>query len=91
MLADIWQDLLGIDDIASDANFFDIGGHSLLAMTMIARVERQTGVRLNLLKVANSSLRTLAMDLPSTPATSRQTFADRIRGWFGSKDKGTSS
>ena len=64
MLADIWQDLLGIGDIASDANFFDIGGHSLLAMTMIARVEKKSGVRLNLLKVANGSLRTLAMDLP---------------------------
>jgi acyl carrier protein len=91
MLADIWQDLLGIDDIAGEANFFDIGGHSLLAMTMIARVEKQTGVRLNLLKVANGSLRTLAMDLPSTPPASNQTLADRFRRWFGSRDKGTSS
>jgi amino acid adenylation domain-containing protein len=91
MLADIWQDLLGIGDIASDANFFDIGGHSLLAMTMIARVEKKSGVRLNLLKVANGSLRTLAMDLPSTPPASNQTLADRIRRLFGSKDKGGSS
>jgi hypothetical protein len=91
MLADIWQGLLGIGDIASDANFFDIGGHSLLAMTMIARVEKKSGVRLNLLKVANGSLRTLAMDLPSTPPASNQTLADRIRRLFGSKDKGGSS
>ena len=33
---------VGIDD-----NFFQVGGHSLLAMQMLARFEEDTGVRLS--------------------------------------------
>ena len=62
-LASLWQDLLDVPTIVASDNFFDLGGHSLLAMTMVARVEDQTGVRVGILKVANSSLRALAADL----------------------------
>ena len=62
-LADLWQNLLGLPKVGPADNFFDLGGHSLLAMTLVARVEDQTGVRLPILKVANSSLRALAADL----------------------------
>jgi amino acid adenylation domain-containing protein len=62
-LADLWQDLLGVPALQPGDNFFDLGGHSLLAMTLVAKVEDRTGVRLGILKVANSSLRALAADL----------------------------
>jgi aryl carrier-like protein len=33
-IASIWQELLGIEKIGVDANFFDLGGHSLLLVAV---------------------------------------------------------
>ena len=58
-------------------------------MTMISRVEKRTGVRLNLLKVANNTLRVLAMEIPADGAhtASRDTsFGARLRRLFGRGD-----
>jgi acyl carrier protein len=44
-IAAIWCEVLGIDRVSADANFFDVGGHSLLAMKVIARIESSLGVR----------------------------------------------
>lgn len=41
-----WRELLGIDHISDSADFFDLGGHSLLAGRLLARIERQFGVRM---------------------------------------------
>jgi NADPH:quinone reductase-like Zn-dependent oxidoreductase/acyl carrier protein len=38
-LRDIWQDLLGVADIGPDDDFFDLGGDSLIAVRMIARLK----------------------------------------------------
>ena len=37
-LAGIWQELLGLDRVGVRDNFFDIGGHSLFATQLIARL-----------------------------------------------------
>ena len=47
-LVQIWEELLGISPIAVTDNFFDAGGHSLLAVRLMARVERWTGQRIPL-------------------------------------------
>jgi acyl carrier protein len=36
-LVKIWIDVLGIDSVGIDQNFFDVGGHSLHAMSIISR------------------------------------------------------
>ena len=41
-LAEIWKDLLSLDEISIDDNFFDLGGDSILSMQIIARA-RQAG------------------------------------------------
>ncbi len=46
-LAAIWQDLLKIDTVSVQDNFFDLGGHSLLSMRVVARLQREAGVHLN--------------------------------------------
>lgn len=45
-LQQIWEDLLDRQPISIDANFFEIGGDSLSAMTLMARVVQETGYRL---------------------------------------------
>lgn len=44
-VAEIWGELLELDRIGLDDRFFEIGGHSLLAMEVVARIEERLGVR----------------------------------------------
>ena len=85
-LADIWREMVGAVDIRSSDNFFDVGGHSLLAVEFATRVQRETGVRLSLLDVATSTLAALAMELPEAGAqtpTSRPSLGARLRRLLG--------
>lgn len=47
-MAVIWIELLGVPDVAPDANFFTLGGHSLLMVRLIARIQRAFGVRVEI-------------------------------------------
>ncbi|MEU5191629.1 amino acid adenylation domain-containing protein [Streptomyces klenkii] len=42
-LTTVWADLLGVADPGQDDNFFDQGGHSLLAVEFSSRVRRELG------------------------------------------------
>lgn len=42
----IWQQLLGIEPIALDQNYFDLGGDSILAVQLFAQIEREFKVKL---------------------------------------------
>jgi amino acid adenylation domain-containing protein len=39
-LAEIWQELLEVDKLGVDQNFFELGGNSLLVLRVIARIRR---------------------------------------------------
>lgn len=45
-LAAIWRELLGLDDLGYDDNYFDLGGDSALAVQLFSRIERELGQRL---------------------------------------------
>ena len=45
-MADIWKEVLEQDDVFVDDTFFDIGGHSLLVMQVIAKVHDATDIKL---------------------------------------------
>jgi amino acid adenylation domain-containing protein len=47
-LAAIWQDLLGPIEIGRDADFFELGGDSLSASRLSARLKREFGVSVSL-------------------------------------------
>src|SRR5439155_25992154 len=42
-LARIWEELLGVQPVGVHDNFFDLGGHSLLVVRLIARIQKQFG------------------------------------------------
>ncbi|MFF8996860.1 non-ribosomal peptide synthase/polyketide synthase [Streptomyces achromogenes] len=62
VLAAIWADVLGVDAVGVTDDFFDLGGESLLAARVLARVRDELGVRLTLRDVF--SARTVAALAP---------------------------
>jgi len=64
MLAQIWEELLGTPSIGILDDFFEIGGHSLLVIRMLARIEQVFGQTLPLATVlAGPTLHHLARAL----------------------------
>jgi len=46
MLAEIWREVLGIERVGVNDNFFALGGHSLLATQLLSRIRTTFGVQL---------------------------------------------
>ena len=40
MLAGFWQELLGVDQVGVDDSFFDLGGHSLIAVRLFVMIKK---------------------------------------------------
>ncbi|NND71973.1 MAG: SDR family NAD(P)-dependent oxidoreductase [Rhodothermales bacterium] len=47
-LCHFWEDLLGIEKIGIDQDFFAAGGHSLIAVRLFTRIRKKFGVELSL-------------------------------------------
>ncbi|HEX2520598.1 MAG TPA: amino acid adenylation domain-containing protein, partial [Terriglobia bacterium] len=63
-LTKIWQELLGVERIGIKDNFFDLGGHSLLGIRLIGRVEQELGRTFSLADLFQSpTLESLALNL----------------------------
>ncbi|HVR98611.1 MAG TPA: phosphopantetheine-binding protein, partial [Thermoanaerobaculia bacterium] len=48
VVAGLWADVLGVDEVGVEDDFFGLGGHSLLATRITARVQEVLGVALPL-------------------------------------------
>ncbi|MEI8210972.1 MAG: amino acid adenylation domain-containing protein [Planctomycetota bacterium] len=44
-LVEIWQDVLGKESIGVHDNFFDLGGHSLMAVRMFSQIDKRFGIK----------------------------------------------
>ncbi len=55
-LAEIWADLLKVPSIAAADNFFDLGGHSLVAVLLLVRIHETFGVELSIDDVYSAGL-----------------------------------
>lgn len=89
-LASVWSELLGTDDIRSDDNFFDLGGHSMLVMQAIARMQEQTGLRVNPRRFIFETLAQVARAYEEAPLEnpkkgSRSGLMSRLAGAFGKR------
>ena len=66
-LAAIWAEVLKINRIGADENFFEIGGHSMLAVTLMVKIEKVMGVRLPLAVLFDhSTIQDMALLLEKT-------------------------
>lgn len=79
-LARIWQDLLSIEQISVDANFFRLGGDSLLAIQLFAHIHNNFGVNLQIARLFETpTIRGLAGVLSrkiASPETSGSVFSE---------------
>jgi acyl carrier protein len=53
-LAKLWCEVLGLKSVGIHDNFFDLGGHSLMATQLIARLERDHDLELSLRDIFDS-------------------------------------
>lgn len=65
LVAETAAELLGVADVSLGDNFFDVGGHSILAMQLIARLHLETGVRVSPRIVLLNTLEQVAAQLPA--------------------------
>src|SRR5947209_4563588 len=64
VIAEIWKEVLGIDDVYLDDDFFEVGGHSLSAVTMMAKVCEGFGYEVPLRTLFNApTLRELTAEV----------------------------
>ncbi len=71
-LVKLWEELLGIQPISVTDNFFDLGGHSMLAVRLFAQIKEQiTGQQLPLMTLLHApTIRELAAVLEGEGFTS---------------------
>ncbi|MBI3244199.1 MAG: amino acid adenylation domain-containing protein [Chloroflexi bacterium] len=60
LVAKVWQEALKVDQVSVYDNFFDLGGHSLLSVEVMTRLQKETGVKLNLAYIRLQTLGQLA-------------------------------
>lgn len=66
IIAGIWREVLGLDKIDVDSDFFEIGGHSIIGVKVMAKLEKETGKRLPLVGLLkNPTIRTFAAYMDS--------------------------
>ena len=89
-LASIWSELLGVERVGRDDNFFDVGGHSLLLIKMHRHIEtrlRSSASVIDLFKYPTvgamaAFLRDGAAALPVAPRKDAEERAHRQRTTF---------
>jgi thioesterase domain-containing protein/acyl carrier protein len=48
LVAEIWQEILKLERIDIFSNFFEMGGHSIMAVNVMIKIEKKTGIRIPL-------------------------------------------
>ncbi|MEI7725470.1 MAG: amino acid adenylation domain-containing protein [Bacteroidota bacterium] len=55
-LAGMWKQILGIDQVSSNDDFFMLGGHSLKAALLQARIQKDFGIQLSLQNIFHNQI-----------------------------------
>ncbi|OQA79924.1 MAG: Linear gramicidin synthase subunit B [bacterium ADurb.Bin243] len=90
-LAALWKETLAIDNVGALDNFFKIGGHSLKAVILQAKIEKEFGLRMSIKKIFdNPSLRDMAAFIEagvSAPAMKKKKSSDMAAFENGVEEK----
>ncbi|MCP4660903.1 MAG: SDR family NAD(P)-dependent oxidoreductase, partial [bacterium] len=86
-IAQTWQEMLGLDRVGVHDDFFDLGGHSLVATQILSRLRRRHKVEISIQQFFAA---TTVAELAAVVAAARQeessgmasniTFNDRVKG-----------
>jgi amino acid adenylation domain-containing protein len=82
LLSEVWAEVLGLEQVGREENFFDLGGHSLLLARLQRELRLRSGVSLPLLRFFEfPTVATLAasLDRDPGPASSGPSDASRER------------
>jgi amino acid adenylation domain-containing protein len=80
-LAAIWKEVLGVATIARHDDFFDLGGHSLMAIRVIARLRDDLGIGVGLRALfEHSTLAEFARQLENGPGRGSDAPTDGLAG-----------
>ncbi|MGX1477221.1 UNVERIFIED_CONTAM: aryl carrier-like protein [Streptomyces canus] len=55
LLRSLWREVLEIEEIADDLNFFDAGGDSLRLVALVERIRQETGLRVRTMDVLQAA------------------------------------
>ena len=81
-LANIWKTILKLNKISTNDDFFTLGGQSLLAITLIAKIQKQFSVKISIKEVfTNSTYR----DLEKLIASKSKSTSKEIEIYTGDK------
>ncbi|GID90950.1 phosphopantetheine-binding protein [Amorphoplanes digitatis] len=70
ILLRLWRESLGVADAGPDDDFFELGGDSLVATQLVARLREELGVAVTLLTVfENPTVAELALELEPAVVT----------------------
>jgi pimeloyl-ACP methyl ester carboxylesterase/acyl carrier protein len=75
LIAEVWREVLGVDRVGVYDNFFDLGGHSLLSVQAMAKLEQKTGLKVPLALVGYQTLGQLAATYEAQMRLSQQPAA----------------
>src|SRR5262249_10333099 len=96
VIAELFAELLGREQVGADDSFFDLGGHSLLATKLVAAIRSRCGVDVGVREIFESgTVAQLAERIDQTPSTEgrprlvatphdgpSQMSASQLRSWF---------
>jgi amino acid adenylation domain-containing protein len=83
-VARIWARVLGVPEVGVTSNFFDLGGHSLLVLGLMAEIEREFGVALPMAAIfQGATVERFARLLRDRPETDREARVVPLRAGTG--------
>ena len=85
MLAEIWIEVLGVEQVGVHDSFLELGGSSLTMVQVMSVLEQRTGVKVNLTAFSHQTLGQLAVlceERIAAEKARRRGLWTRLRSWI---------